>query len=108
MQVRSCYPVIATNRVAESCEFYCRYFGFEVTFESNWYVSLRHGFNPAYELALLDYTHESVPPAYRTPVQGILLNFEVDDVDAEYRRLIGHEKLPLILELPEVPRIFGA
>jgi len=85
--------------VAESCEFYCRYFGFEVTFESNWYVSLRHGFNPAYELALLDYTHESVPPAYRTPVQGILLNFEVDDVDAEYRRLIGHEKLPLILEL---------
>lgn len=99
MEVRSCYPVIATSRLDESREFYCRHFGFETTFESDWYVSLRLAANRAYELALLDYTHETLPAAYRRPVQGVLINFEVEDVDAEYERLIGRAGLPVILDL---------
>ena len=38
-------------------------------------------------MAVVDANHPSVPAGYRRPVQGLLLNFEVDDVDAEYRRL---------------------
>ena len=30
---------------------------------------------------------------------GLILNFEVEDVDAEYERLVIHEKLPLHLDI---------
>lgn len=91
MSVRldSFYPVICTSDVAASRAFYTGHFGFEVTFEADWYVSLRRPEPPHYELALLDHTHETLPARYRTPVRGLVLNFEVSDVDAEHRRLVG-------------------
>jgi catechol 2,3-dioxygenase-like lactoylglutathione lyase family enzyme len=88
MQLTSFYPVIGTSRVREAHDFYTRLFGFETTFEADWYVSLRREGPPSYELALLDHTHPSVPEGYRRPVQGLLLNFEVADVDAEWERLV--------------------
>jgi catechol 2,3-dioxygenase-like lactoylglutathione lyase family enzyme len=96
MQVSSFYPVIGTKQVSESKDFYTRYFGFEITFEADWYVSLK---NDNYELAILDYTHLTVPEAYRKSVQGLLLNFEVEDVEAEYERLIKKNKLPVALDI---------
>ncbi|MCL7021113.1 hypothetical protein K6C39_21785, partial [Vibrio vulnificus] len=65
-----------------------RLLGFEITFEADWYLSLRRPGDPPYELALLDHTHPTLPAAYRTPVRGLLLNFEVTDVDAEWDRLV--------------------
>ncbi|BCJ66216.1 VOC family protein [Polymorphospora rubra] len=95
----SFYPVICTADVAASRAFYTRHFGFEVTFEADWYVSLRRPEPPHYELALLDHTHETLPERYRVPVRGLILNFEVSDVDAEHERLVGAagltEELPL-------------
>lgn len=95
----SFYPVICTDRVAESAEFYTSLFGFETTFESDWYVSLRRPEPPHYELALLDATHDTLPAAYRRPVQGLLLNFEVADVDAEHERLVRRAGLVPELDL---------
>lgn len=92
----SFYPVICTPRLKESHEFYTRLMGFETTFQADWYVSLK---KDQYELALLDYTHPTLPAAYRRPVQGMLLNFEVDDVDAEWRRLVLEAGLKAELEL---------
>jgi catechol 2,3-dioxygenase-like lactoylglutathione lyase family enzyme len=89
----SFYPVICTDRVAETRDFYTRLFGFEVTFEADWYVSLRRAGDPAYELAVLDHQHPTLPAAYRAPVRGLLLNVEVDDVDAEWERLVVREGL---------------
>ncbi|TDD30747.1 glyoxalase/bleomycin resistance/extradiol dioxygenase family protein [Kribbella turkmenica] len=88
MNLSSFYPVIATERLRESHDFYTRLFGFETTFEADWYVSLRRPGDAGYELALLDPTHPTIPEGYRRPVQGLLLNFEVDDVDAEWERLV--------------------
>ncbi|MEV4890396.1 VOC family protein [Nonomuraea sp. NPDC055795] len=96
MNVSSFYPVIGSSRLAESRDFYVRLFGFEITFEADWYVSLRRG---AHELALLNYDHPTVPAAYRKPAQGILLNVEVDDVDAEWERLVLTEGLKPELEI---------
>ncbi|MBV1941448.1 VOC family protein [Streptomyces sp. BV286] len=94
------YPVIATRDVAASRDFYTRHFGFGTTFEADWYVSLRHTAVPRYELALLDHTHPSIPEGYRVPVRGgLLLNFEVDDVDAEHHRLVEGAGLPVLLSL---------
>ncbi|MBF6202420.1 VOC family protein, partial [Nocardia cyriacigeorgica] len=55
MALSSFYPVLATSEIAASRDFYTRWFGFEITFEADWYVSLhrpgRDG-EPAYDLAL--------------------------------------------------------
>ncbi len=100
VQLGGFYPVIATRDVAASRRFYVRHFGFEVTFEADWYVSLRRPDAPQYELALLDHAHPTIPEGHRTPLQGgLLLNFEVDDVDAEHRRLVEGAGLPDLLSL---------
>ncbi|MGW2143409.1 VOC family protein [Nonomuraea bangladeshensis] len=96
MELSSVYPVVCTADLAASKDFYVRLFGYEVTFEADWYVSLRRG---PYELALLDHQHPTLPAAYRRPVAGLLLNFEVADVDAEWERLVVHEGLTPELEL---------
>ncbi|GAA5070268.1 VOC family protein [Nocardia iowensis] len=99
MKLSSFYPVIGTTRIAESRDFYTKWLGFEITFEADWYISLRRQGEVAYELALLDYTHPTVPEAYRKPVQGLLLNFEVADVDAEWERLVVNGGLAAELAL---------
>ena len=95
MNPLSFYPVIQTNNVAASRDFYVQHFGFAVTFDSDWYVSLKHPNPPGFELAILEPNHPTVPEGFRHSVQGVILNFEVDDVDAEYERLIAHGGLPL-------------
>lgn len=101
MKISSFYPVILTEQVAESAEFYRNQFGFETVFEADWYVSLRlsRDTETAFELAILESGHPTVPAAYRNSVNGLILNFEVDNVDAEYERLIKREKLPLQLDI---------
>jgi catechol 2,3-dioxygenase-like lactoylglutathione lyase family enzyme len=99
LQLTSFYPVICTPKLRESHDFYTRLLGFETTFEADWYVSLHRPGTPPYELALLDHHHPTLPEAYRVPVQGLLLNFEVPDVDAQWQRLIIGEGLNPALEL---------
>jgi len=99
MRLTSFYPVICTGRLEESQAFYEGMFGFEPTFVSDWYISLRQPEPPHYELALLDPTHPSIPSGYRLPVAGVLLNFEVDDVDAEYDRLVRKAGLQELVPL---------
>ncbi|MEQ9364862.1 MAG: VOC family protein, partial [Leptospirales bacterium] len=51
------------------------------------------------QLAILDHAHPTVPSGFRKPMQGgLILNFEVEDVDAEYERLKS-AGLPLHLDL---------
>lgn len=100
MRASSFYPVILTGQVAITAAFYMEHFGFEKVFEADWYVSLRlSGNDTPFELAILDAAHPTIPDAYRTKVKGLILNFEVDDVDAEYGRLIQEARLPLELEI---------
>ncbi|TVL91118.1 VOC family protein [Streptomyces sp. SAJ15] len=93
MKLTGFYPVIGTARLKESHDFYTRLLGFETTFAADWYVSLRRPGDPSYELALIDHTHPTLPEGHRVPARGLLLNFEVDDVDAEWDRLVVREGL---------------
>jgi catechol 2,3-dioxygenase-like lactoylglutathione lyase family enzyme len=95
----SFYPVICTSRIQESRDFYTDLLGFRTTFEADWYVSLQRDGSPAYELGLVDHCHPTVPGGYRVPAQGLLLNFEVADVDAEWERLVVQGGLRPELEL---------
>lgn len=96
MELSSFYPVICTDKIEETRDFYVKHLDFEVTFEADWYVSLRR---PGYELALVDAAHPTIPESGRRPVAGLILNFEVSDVDAEYVRLVETAGLPLALPL---------
>ncbi|WP_307393274.1 VOC family protein [Bacillus horti] len=100
MQTNSFYPVILTDKVAESADFYSKYFNFEKVYEADWYVSLKLTQDKHdYELAILNSKHTTIPEAYQRRVQGLILNFEVDDVDTEYQRLVVEERLPLELDI---------
>lgn len=86
MTLTSFYPVLMTNNVAAASAFYRKNFGFQVTFEADWYVSFRRD---QWELAVMDASHQTIPEAARGKVAaGLLLNLEVEDVDAEYARLV--------------------
>ncbi|MBC8100174.1 MAG: VOC family protein [Armatimonadetes bacterium] len=83
-----------SDKIAATRDFYVQHFGFQIVFEADWYVSLKSE-DGHYELAVVAYQHETVVAAYQQPVQGLLLNFEVDDADTEYDRLINTAGLPL-------------
>lgn len=85
--VRRIYPVLYSADVVTASDFYITHFGFESTFASDWYVSLRHRQNPAYELGIIGADHDSIPEDSRGTISRLLLNFEVDDATAEAERL---------------------
>ena len=98
MKTTSSYPVIACENVAGTAAFYRAHFGFNAVFEADWYVHLQSAADAGVNLAVLDCSHGTIPAGYRKPVQGLLINFEVDDVDAEYARLTA-AGLPMLQEL---------
>src|SRR3712207_1919746 len=90
MPLESFYPVLLAEDVAASARFYTENMGFAPSFESDWYVSLRHRENPAYELAIISRDHETIPEGFRRSTSALLLNFEVTNVRSEERR-VGKE-----------------
>jgi uncharacterized glyoxalase superfamily protein PhnB len=98
MRATSYYPVLMTDRVAETAAFYETHFHFRPLFAADWYVHLQSSEDPSVALAILDGGHATVPPAGRGTAAGVILNFEVEDVDAEHARLV-QAGLPILLSL---------
>lgn len=98
MRTTSCYTVLMTDRVSETAAFYGRHFGFRPLFEADWYVHLQSREDPAVNLAVLAGDHPTIPAVARGRAAGVILNFEVADVDAEYARLTA-AGLPVLLPL---------
>lgn len=93
MSVTSFYPVLMSRDVATAAAFYRDVLGFETTYDGDGYVSLRCG---AFELGIIAHGHPTIPAGFGTPAEGILLNLEVDDVDAVHARLVGTELVPVL------------
>ncbi|WP_150525614.1 VOC family protein [Roseibium sediminis] len=94
------YPVLMTDRVAETVRFYRKNFRFDVVFEADWYVHLQSSEDENVNLAIMDGSHETIPAAARGKSQGIILNFEVEDVDSVYEHAVK-QNLPIALELKD-------
>ena len=96
MAMRRSFPTVLSDRLPETRDFYIALLGFEVAFDSDWYVALtRTEDDEVHELAIWAVGHELVPLPYRADPAGVILTFLVDDVDAvhaEARRL----RLPLV------------
>lgn len=93
MSVTGFYPVLMSRDVGAAAAFYRDVLGFETTFASEWYVSLRLG---EHELAVLQFDHHTIPEDYRVAPQGVILNLEVDDVDAVHSRLTAEGAAPIL------------
>lgn len=98
MKVTSYYPVIMTEQVEGTAAFYIEHFGFRENFASDWYVHLQSAENSSINLAILDGRHETIPSQGRGRVAGLLLNFEVEDVDMVYDH-VREAGLPILLAI---------
>lgn len=102
MKCTQYYPVIMTDHVAETARFYVEHFRFQPLFESDWYVHLQSKEDVAVNLAVLRGDHDTIPEVGRGRVSGLLINFEVEDVDREYVRA-QERGLPILLALRDEP-----
>ncbi|MBC7805966.1 MAG: VOC family protein [Akkermansiaceae bacterium] len=77
---------IVTPRLLETKEFYQKFLGFGVTFESDWFL-LMHTPNREAEISFLLPDHPSQQPLFQKPFagKGIYLTIEVEDVDQMYQ-----------------------
>ena len=68
MAMRRSFPTVLSDRLPETRDFYVALLGFEVAFDSDWYVALTllDG-DEAHELAIWAVGHELVPPVPRRP-----------------------------------------
>lgn len=98
MKISQYYPVLMTNTPAKLSAFYQEHFGFAVRFESDWYVHLQSPENPGVNLALLDGQHQTIPESARAKAVGVILNFEVPNVDEVHERLTARG-LPVLHSL---------
>ena len=87
MKTTSYYPVIMTDDVAGTAAFYEAHFRFQALFTSDWYIHLQSLEDEKVTLAVLDGHHKTIPAAGRGKVCGLLLNFEVENVDRVYQTL---------------------
>jgi uncharacterized glyoxalase superfamily protein PhnB len=98
MKITSYYPVLMVEDVGATAAFYVRHFAFAPLFEADWYVHLQSTVDQAVNLAILQGDHETIPEEGRGRAGGILLNFEVEDVDAVHAQAVA-EGLPILLSL---------
>jgi hypothetical protein len=74
MKSTSYYPVLLTGDVAGTAAFYQAHFRFLSLFDSGWYVHLQSAEDKRVNLGIIDGNHETIPPAGRGRVGGLILN----------------------------------
>ena len=100
MKCTQYYPVIQTADVASTKAFYIDNFRFAVAFDADWYCHLQSAEDPKVNLAILKGDHETIPAGAHGATQNLILNFEVEDVDAEFERA-KHAGLPILKTLTD-------
>lgn len=99
MKTTSYYPVVMTDDVAGTAEFYVSHLRFKPLFESDWYVHLQSREDKCVNLGIVRADHETIPEPARGKVsQGLLINFEVEDPDAVHERIVA-AGLPILHSL---------
>jgi uncharacterized glyoxalase superfamily protein PhnB len=87
MKLTQYYPVVQTDDVEGTAEFYKTHFGFVSKFDSDWYIHLQSETDEHVNLAILQHDHETIPEEGRGKTSGVILNFEIEDVDVEYDKM---------------------
>ena len=100
MKCTQYYPVLMVDDVVGTARFYEENLGFQPAFASDWYVHLQSELSPDVNLAILDGNHDTIPSVGRGRAQGVLLNFEVEDVDGVYANWTA-KGLPVLRDIKD-------
>jgi catechol 2,3-dioxygenase-like lactoylglutathione lyase family enzyme len=85
--MRILYPVICSDRLPESRDFYARLFDMTPVFDDPaFYVLLQSKGDADVQLAFVHRTHDSVPATFQEPPRGLLVTIEVPSADAVLAR----------------------
>lgn len=90
VRVRDLYPLVTTPKFLEGRDFYVRHFGFQVAFQSSWFVYLTgpaDGETRGATLAFMSPDHPSNPPGPEAfDGKGMIVTVEVGDAAAFFER----------------------
>lgn len=100
MKCTQYYPVIQTDDVAATKAFYIDNFRFSAIFDADWYCHLQSSEDETVNLAILKADHETIPAEARGTVSGLILNFEVEEIEVEYLRA-QNAGLPILKPLTD-------
>jgi uncharacterized glyoxalase superfamily protein PhnB len=81
------FPITITTKLTECRDFYTKFFNFEVVFEADWYIHLKHGSGIELAVMLPNLTNQPNMLHASYAGKGVVYSFEVDDAQAEYKRL---------------------
>jgi len=77
---------ICSDDLQKSKEFYVNLLGFQVKYDSDWYVQLCSPNDSEIEYGIIQRDHELVPKEYQNAPNGMYVTFVVEDVDVVYRK----------------------
>lgn len=96
--ITSIFPTICADDVAATKDFYVELFGFEVIFDSGWYVQLESPDGTKPQIGIVQREHPTVPEAFRLQPAGVVVCIEVDDVDKVHDQVVA-QGLELLVTL---------
>ena len=98
MKANNLSSAIITNKIDESREFYIKNFNAKITFDCGWYLNMEFG----EKTSSLQFMSPQEPNQAVCEGNGIMYNFDVDDVDLEYEKLtkLGNQ---IIMPLEDHP-----
>jgi len=79
---------ICSDDLQKSKKFYIDLLGFDVKFDSDWYVQLCSPDNSEIEYGIVKRDHELVPREYQNKPNGMYVTFVVPDVDVTYKKAL--------------------
>ncbi len=80
---------ICSDQLGKSRDFYVALLGFEVKYDSDWYVQLRCPTNPELEFGIISRTSELIPSEFQRAPTGMYVTFVVPDVDEVYFKALS-------------------
>lgn len=83
MKIKRTDVTYSTVKLQKSKEFYLKYFGFKLAYECDWYVELVNN----EETFGVSFTLPQLEEGEFFAGRGIIMSFEVDDVEKEYNWL---------------------
>jgi len=98
MTITRTLPIILSDDLAKTRDFYVDLLGFAPAFDSDWFIALAAPDCPGAEIAIWKKDHELIDPSMRKPPQGVIINVVVDDVDAVHAAVV-ERGLPVLQAL---------
>ncbi|CAH9049890.1 hypothetical protein PSECIP111951_00067 [Pseudoalteromonas holothuriae] len=80
---------ICSDDLQSSKRFYVDLLGFDVKYESDWYIQLCSPDNAEIEYGIIKRQHELVPNLYQHKPTGMYVTFVVSDVDNTYKKAVA-------------------